>query len=167
MKPAGCACEAEVDIRVSSVEEMRRNAAALFQAHFEEVAVMKERRELDPDWPQYYALEDADRLFAFAAWHKGELVGYSATIVIPRHLHYSKLRCAMNDVLFVSKEFRLSSVGTRLRKLTKDEAKKRGCTEIVWHCKKHSEARPSPFHLLLEASKSCVLQDIIYSEVLE
>lgn len=164
-KPA-CACEADVDIRVSSVEDMRRNASVLLKAHFEEVAVLKSRRELQPNWPEYYAYEDAGRLFAFAAWFKGEMIGYIATIEVPSHLHYAGLHCALNDVLFVAEEFRLSSIGSRLRRLTLDEAKRRGCTEINWHCKKDSA-----LHQILAAkaqkSDRVVLQDIIYTEVIE
>jgi hypothetical protein len=159
MKP--CACEAQLDIRPSCIDEMQKHGAELFKAHYEEIATNKSCTKLDPAWHQYHALEDAGMLFVLAVWQQDKLCGYSINLLIPEHLHYRDLRYVQNDVLFVAKDYRYTSAGGRLMRATKVEASKRGASRILWHCK-----QGSLLHHILDKREGCIVQDIIYSEVL-
>ena len=160
MKPA-CACEAKVEIRVSSVEEMRRHGATLFEAHYREVALNQNVTPLDPDWPAYYACEQAGLLHAVAAWHDGELAGYVVSFLVPKHLHYRGVCVLQNDLLFVADKYRGTTVCGRLMRETKAWGREHGASRVAWHCKEGST-----LHRMLDKRKSCIVQDIIYTELL-
>ena len=162
-----CACEAKVTIRASSVDEMRKHGDALFKAHFEEIATNKDSTKLDPDWRHYELLEASGLLFTLAAWHEKArpdhdvLVGYSANLLIPKHLHYKDLRYVSNDVLYVHPDYRGGSTAGRLMMETRKAARARGAKRMLWHAKKDTALAA-----ILTKRESCIVQDIIFSEVL-
>jgi GNAT superfamily N-acetyltransferase len=140
---------------------MRKHGTELFKAHFDEIALNKECTTLDPDWDHYRKLEQAGVLFALGAWHDKKLVGYSATLLIPQHLHYRGLCYASNDVLFVAPEMRGGSLGARLMRETEDAARGRGASRIIWHAKKGSA-----LDRVLSHREIYSVQDILYSRLL-
>jgi Acetyltransferases len=164
-----CACEAKVEIRASSVDEMRRHGEALFRAHFEEIATNQDSTTLDPDWRHYELIEQAGLIFTLAAWHvqpfgalePDKLCGYSANLLIPEHLHYKALRYVSNDVLYVHPDYRGGSVAGRLMRATRDAARARGAKRLCWHAKKGTA-----LDAILGKRETCIVQDIIYSEIL-
>ena len=64
------------------------------------------------------------------------LIGYIIFIVTP-HLHYKSCMTAIEDLYFVTKEFRKGRVGIMLFKYAEKVLKERGVQRIVMHTKVH------------------------------
>lgn len=145
------------------VDEWQEHGELLIRNHYEEVARNKSVMKLDPDWDRYQKLEDEGWLFGLGAWvetpKSNQLVGYSFNIIGP-HLHYSSMRYAQNDVLFVLKEARRSRIGLQLIYDTEREARSRGATLMLWHAKQHTTLER------LMPRLGYQVQDIIYSKVI-
>lgn len=125
------------EIRPTTYAEVNAKAKHLLAEHWDEVALNKSVMVLAPDEQRYLALEATGMFFALAAWDNDQLVGYSGNL-ISRHLHYSDLRYANNDVLFVAKAHRNSPLGLRLIRETEREAARRGARLVLWHSKQNT-----------------------------
>lgn len=137
---------------------LKLHGQALFDAHYRELSVDK-GRPLSPDWATLAFLDEMDRLHVIAAFEGDLLVGYAASIYVPRHLHYD-FAYVQNDALFVSKSHRGTSAGGRLMGAVRTWAKERGAAEVCWHAKEGTE-----LHRKLDRSRDrYVLRDIFYSE---
>lgn len=108
----------------------------LLQAHRDEVTVLLDV-PLDPDWPTYHTLDDAGILHVFTARHGGELVGY-AIYTVSRHLHYPIL-CAMQDVLYLSPEYRRGMWAKQLIGFSEKALAASGVDVVTQHSKKHKD----------------------------
>lgn len=128
----------------------------LLQDHREELTTDKALMELAPDVERYQQAEEIGALFSLVARVGPQIVGYSINFVGP-HLHYSKLRYAHNDVLFVSKTHR-STVGVRLLTATRRAAKAHGAQIMTWHAKPGT-----PLEKILRRQQ-CRLQDLLFTE---
>jgi hypothetical protein len=82
----------------------------LFLEHYEDVALDKERMELDPAWGEYLKLEQQGLLFIFTVRHNKELIGYHFNVVHP-HLHYKSVLCSFSDMFFLKKDYRKGFTG--------------------------------------------------------
>lgn len=87
----------------------------LIREHYEEIAWHKEKIKLNPDWGKYLELEEKDFLFILTVRKDTTLVGYAWFLVMP-HLHHRDHIFAVNDVLFLKKEYRKGLTGVRLIK---------------------------------------------------
>ena len=140
--------------------DFKLTVQSLLKEHWQEVAKNKEVMVLDPNWVRYQALHDAGMMFTLYAFDEDEtLLGYSCNI-IDKHMHYNGLTVVSNDVLFVSKAARNSSVGLRLMAAIESKAKALGAKLVRWHAKENS-----PLDRILKA-KRLPVQDIIYSKTL-
>lgn len=150
-----------VDINVEQVPPsvIKEQGPPLFERHFDE---LRNGRDLKvrPAFALYDALHAQGALHCLAALTDGQLVGYSVNVLMPRHLHY-EYSYLQNDVLFVDKPYRQSSVGARLIAATRQLAKKLQVNQLLWHCKQDTQ-----LHTMLERSDKAQLADLIYSEVL-
>jgi len=153
----------QLSVQQIPLAQLRREAGALFEAHFTELSVDAERG-LDVAWPVLDAIEERGDLHVVAAYvaasrgHSEEIVGYSVSIFVPRHLHYD-FSYVQNDVLFVREDHRGTRIGGRLMSATRAFAKERGASEVAWHAKQGSE-----LHKQLEKSTRFKCRDVIYSE---
>jgi GNAT superfamily N-acetyltransferase len=148
------------DIRLIPLADIERDAPALIQAHWEEVALSKDIMVLDPDWDRYRHLERQRALLCLGAFDGDTLVGYSIGAVMP-HLHYRNLIFYQNDVFFLAKEHRRNKLGERLIEESEAHAQSRGAQFFCWHAKKDSAA-DRMFARKVEHGRYAV-QDIIYS----
>lgn len=146
-------------VPISVVEQMPR-VMPLLRAHWEEVARNKEVMVLDPNVEVYKALEDRGQLISLGAFEDDELVGYSVTILVDKHLHYAGLCYGQNDVIFVDEAHRAGMLGFRLIRETERLVKERGGRLMFWHAKPDT-----PFDALLPRLGYGV-QDVIYSREL-
>jgi GNAT superfamily N-acetyltransferase len=121
-----------VEIRMSSVDEMRKHGQALFDEHKAELEPGFPK--LDPNWQGYYELELRHLLQILTAWDEDELVGYSICVLLP-HLHYQDVLYAQHDILFVRKGYRRGTLGTRLISETEAAARERGAYCVMMHAK--------------------------------
>lgn len=110
---------------------------SLFDEHWDEVAKNKQLMKISPDYERYAALGKLGKLKSLVAYRGDEVVGYSVNI-LDKHLHYSDLAVAYNDLLFVKKEYRNSPVGLRLIRQTEKYMAEEGAQLMFWHAKEQT-----------------------------
>jgi GNAT superfamily N-acetyltransferase len=113
------------------VDEFER----LFPEHYEELCVTKEF-PYEPDYPAYKRMAEAGMLRCITCRADGKLIGYIIFMVTP-HLHYKSCITAIEDLYFVSKEYRKGRVGIKLFQYAEKVLKERGVQRIVMHTKVH------------------------------
>ena len=124
-------------IELATLSDWKAKASPLFQEHYEEIARNKEVMKLNVNWPLYEELDSKQALFVYLAMQDNVCIGYSLNL-ITNHLHYADLMYALNDVLFVKKEFRGGRLGLQLIKVTEDHARSLGCKMLLWHAKENT-----------------------------
>lgn len=127
-----------------TVQEINRLAAMrhwidpLLESHYDELCTDK-AMVLNPDWERYAAMLAAGNLVMVAAFDDdrpgfGNCVGYTFCFLSP-HIHYKDTLVAWNDVLFLHKDYRTGSAGSRLMKATALACAQRGVKKLLWHAK--------------------------------
>jgi GNAT superfamily N-acetyltransferase len=130
----------EYDVPVARVNV---EAKALFQQHWEELALNKEKIALNYDVAKAQTLQDNGMLKNILAYKDGKLVGYAILIMQP-HLHYADHVYAFVDVIYVLPEYRGSTIGARLMFETERIAKDAGASVILHHAKPYVPAIIKP-----------------------
>jgi len=141
----------------TTVSDKAAVLAPLLQAHRDELATAKHLMELAPNWDAYRALEQCGALLALIAYLDGEIVGYSVNFIGP-HMHYSGLRYAHNDALYVKPEHRGGRLGLKLMRETEWLAREKGARMMMWH------AKPGTALERILPRLGYAVQDIIYSK---
>ena len=113
----------------------------LLNAHWEEVALNKDKIKLNPDYDRYYELEELGILKIFTVRDSGSLVGYFACFVMP-HLHYKDHYFATNDVIYISPEHRRGFTALKLIKFAEKCLKEDGVSVIQINTKAHKSFSP-------------------------
>ena len=129
------------EVLAECLEEMK----PLLEKHWEEIALHRDKIELNPDYNKYYEIEATGSLHIVTARKGGKLVGYFISFVYP-HVHYKDHYFAINDILFVSPSCRNSNVGKDMFKYAESELGKEGVSVIMIAMKTHA-----PFDPLCEA----------------
>jgi len=109
-------------------------AANVLLEHWDELALNKENVKLAPDRKKYKQLQELNIINNIVVYDGNVVVGYSFLIVQP-NLHYSENVFAHVDIIYVSKEYRKSSIGARLLVATEQLAKDLGASVITHHAK--------------------------------
>lgn len=120
-------------IEQGTVLDKRDAVHDLLVAHREELTTNKELMVLAPDWPRYQAMEEAGMLVTLFAYEGDAIVGYSCNIV-GMNLHYSALKYAHNDVLYVAPAHR-GRLGLKLIRETEKAIAATGARMMIWHAK--------------------------------
>lgn len=115
--------------------------AAIYPEHYEELAVNKQRKKLEPDYQHYRALVDAGRVHVTTARDAGVLVGYFIFFV-QQNIHYKSIRTAYNDIFFLRKPYRKGWDGIRFVRFTLDYLEKIGAEEVYLGTKLHNDYGP-------------------------
>ena len=102
--------------QVESIVAIRDEFEPLCRKHWEEMARHRYDAEFSIDFDTYGRLEDAGIFFLTTARDEGRLIGYIATMVTP-HLH-CKMTVAINDALYLRKEYRKSGEFIKLLRFT-------------------------------------------------
>tara|TARA_R100001510_G_scaffold56293_1_gene61568 strand:- start:8815 stop:9282 length:468 start_codon:yes stop_codon:yes gene_type:complete len=148
-----------ITIRDITLEQLQVQAGDLLQQHYEELSVDTDAWPLSPDWTNLEALAAGGLVHVAGAFVDDKMVGYVGSLLVRRHLHYP-FGYVQNDVLFVAKSHRSSSVGGRLMRSVRDWAKEMGAAQIFWHAKEDTE-----LHRQLDRPNGrYTLRDLIYSE---
>jgi GNAT superfamily N-acetyltransferase len=147
----------EYTIIETTVSDKLEALLPLLRLHRDELATAKHLMALAPNVEAYCALENTRSLLALVAYAGEEIAGYSINF-IGAHLHYSGLRYAHNDALFVAPAFRGGRLGVRLMRETERLAKARGARMMMWH------AKPGTVLEGMLPRMGYGVQDVIYSK---
>ncbi len=109
----------------------------LFAAHWREVARYQDV-PLEIDWPFYLAAEARGETRMITAREGGELVGY-ALFLLPRHPHYTGLRQARQDILYLAPEHRRGRAGLTLIRVAETRLRAEGVQLVYHHAKPASQ----------------------------
>lgn len=124
----------DVIYAVEPLAECLEEMKPILRQHYEEVAMYKDKIELNPDYTKYLAMSDLGILHVVTARLKGELIGYFISVLSP-HIHYSDHTYAVNDILFIKEEYRYSGVGVTMFKYAEKQLKELGVSVITIHMK--------------------------------
>ena len=106
----------------------------LLPRHYEELCPSKENLELAPDYDAYRRLFDCGMLRCITVHHDERLIGYIIFIVQP-HLHYSKSKCAFEDVYWIDPDYRKGRIGLKMFKFAEKVLKAIGVNRVILHTK--------------------------------
>lgn len=112
-----------------SIQVIFDEGTELLKVHYKELARNRDRIKLNPDIDRYLAMEEADILVVVTARDGGKLIGYAVFAVTPA-LHYQDHLYAINDVLFLSHDYRGNNVGLDLLEIAEGILYKRGVSVI-------------------------------------
>ncbi len=108
----------------------------LLERHWEEIAHYKDI-PLNPDYDFYRLLEDSDSLRCFTVRNSdlaGQLVGY-AIYLCKTNIHYRTSRQAVQDILFLSPEYRGGRAGLAFIDWYDDQLRAEGVQAVYQHVK--------------------------------
>ena len=129
---------------VEQLKDCASEAMPLIEAHWQEIALHQDTIQLNPNWQQYFRLEEEGKLHVYTAREDDKLVGYFVMIVVP-HLHYSDHSFAHNDVIYVDPEYRKGFTAWRLIKFATEQLELAGVSVMMINIKRHK-----PFDKLLQ-----------------
>jgi GNAT superfamily N-acetyltransferase len=116
----------------------------LIYQHWQEIALNKDRIELNPDWSFYEALFESGHLGVYTVRNNKKLVGYFI-VVVRNNPHYKDHLFAINDIIYIDPEYRKGLVGFKLIRNVERDLKKLGVSVLVINTKTHK-----PFDSLLD-----------------
>lgn len=119
---------------VETLDECLEEMKPILKAHYEEVAMYQDKVPLAPDYDKYYALEEMGVFHIVTVRDSGTLIGYFLSIVTP-NLHYSENLYAVNDILYLHKDYRSLGVGQKMFAFAEDRLKELGVSVIAIHMK--------------------------------
>ena len=110
---------------VENFTDIAHELPPLFQKHFDEIALDKERIPLAPNWEYYLAVDKSGHLFVLTARDGERLVGYFFAIV-GLGTHNVRSVMAKTDMYFLLPEYRKGMAGfkfikTAMERLTFDK----------------------------------------------
>jgi GNAT superfamily N-acetyltransferase len=122
--------------------EFAKEAAPLFQQHWEEIAIDREKIKLSLDQERYQAMDDAGILLILTARVSGTLAGYYLAFLLP-HVHYREAGLmAFTDIYFLAPEFRQGTRGIQLIEEAEKSLRAKGVTKAYLSCKVHRDNTP-------------------------
>jgi GNAT superfamily N-acetyltransferase len=124
-----------------SVQDCLEEIKPLIEAHWEEIAIHKDRIKLNPDFDKYLLLDSLGMLHILTARDDEELVGYFISFIQP-NMHYKDEMFAINDILYIKPEHRKGTVGYRLFKKAEASLKEIGVSVIIIHAKVKNDFKP-------------------------
>lgn len=134
----------KITYQIENFYRLKEEVNELFQKHWEEIALFKDRMKLNPDWDFYTALYEQRQLGLYTARKGKKLIGYFV-VIAKSHPHYKDHLVAVNDIIFVDPEYRKGLTGYKLIKFAKENLKELGVSVLAVNIKVHK-----PFDKLLE-----------------
>jgi hypothetical protein len=115
------------------ISEIKR----LLELHWEEIALLKNKIPLDPDYDKYQELEKLGMMHFLTARNEvNELVGYNIFTIF-NHIHYKSTPMAQIDIMFMEQSYRKGRNGIRFLKFFESESKKLGVKKLIGGTKEH------------------------------
>ena len=94
-----------IEYKVERMETCLDEMKPLFEEHWEEIAHHQDKIKLNPNYDQYYKMEEMGMVHVCTVRDDGILIGYFVTFMVP-HVHYQDHIWAMNDILFLHPDYR-------------------------------------------------------------
>jgi GNAT superfamily N-acetyltransferase len=116
--------------------KVRHECQGLIEAHWEDIALNKDKIKLNPDWNAYFTLEKEGKLKLFTARDGEKLVGYFV-VIVGVNLHYKDHVFASNDVIYLHKDYRKGFTGSKLIKFAEGCLKQDGVSVLTINTKIH------------------------------
>lgn len=127
-----------ITIQEENFKDFVVEVGPLLYQHWEEIALDKNKIDLQPDWATYEVLADADKMHVTTARNGSELVGY-AIFILTQALHYKQLSIADGDVFWLHPDHRKGLTGFKLLKKSEEFLKARGVQKIFNKVKLHKD----------------------------
>lgn len=141
----------KIEYQQEFLETCRNELEELFKLHWEEIALNKDKIQLNPNWDAYEAIEESGHLKIFTARSNGTLIGYFF-VVVSVSLHYKDHLFADNDLVYVHKDYRKGFTGINLIKFAEKCLREDGVSLLKINTKVHR-----PFDKLMDYLKfNCV-----------
>jgi len=134
----------KITYQQEDLSDIKFEIQPLLYQHWQEIAMYKDKIDLEPDWARYDELAESGKLHIVTVRDDGELVGYYVT-VITKGLHYKNTVYGINDILLLKPEYRNLGVGKNLFKFAEDLLRMEGVTVMTVHMKSYQ-----PFDALCE-----------------
>ena len=116
-------------------------------------------QQIVPHYEKYYELDTQDLLHIVTVRNDNDIIGYYISFLFI-HPHYKDHLFATNDILFIHKKYRGSTVAYRMFKFAEKELKKLGVSVMTIHMK-----NDFPFERLCQ-SLDMDKHEIVYSKYL-
>jgi GNAT superfamily N-acetyltransferase len=123
---------------VEKYADVIAEAKPLLVAHWEEVALFKDRIKLAPDFDKYEQMEKVGGLHICTVRVDGRMVGYHVAIV-SRHPHYMNDIFSLTDIFFVAPDYRRGQLGLDFFRFIENEMKKLGVSKMMAGTKLHRD----------------------------
>lgn len=120
-----------ITVAVESFEAAIPELKPLFQIHWSELALFKDRMPLAPQYLEYVDRERSGKLFLATARWDGWIAGYWTVQVAPG-FHYETTLTATTDIVYVTPEHRGRGLILPLYRCVEKELKRRGVK--LWYC---------------------------------
>ena len=114
-------------------------AKALYPAHYEELALNRDKVPLDPMYELYDAMDALGKVLAVTLRQRCELVGYFIGFVEPK-LHYRTCLALTMDIFWTHPDIRGGFAGVRLFREVEREAKRLGVQTLYYGSKLHKDS---------------------------
>lgn len=134
----------KITYQQEAYDDIKFEIQPLLYQHWQEIAMYKDKIDLEPDWERYAELDRAGKLHIVTVRDDGELIGYYITL-ITKGLHYKNTVYGMNDILLLKPEYRNAGVGKNLFQFAEDLLRQEGVTVMTIHMKAYQ-----PFDALCE-----------------
>jgi len=110
------------------------DAKDLFKLHANEASEHLDKIPLDPNFEQYFKLEELNKIEVHTARDDGKLIGYSLWL-LGRHIHYKKSLTATSTLIYLLPQYRNGTTGFTFIRWTIEEIKKRKPQRILMSVK--------------------------------
>jgi GNAT superfamily N-acetyltransferase len=111
----------------------------LFQLHWAELALDKDKVPLAPQYGVYAARDAAGELMVVTLRKEGRLVGYFVGFIAPG-LHYATCLTLTMDIFWTHPDIRGKFAGVTLFREVEKEARRRGVDRMFFGSKTHKDA---------------------------
>jgi GNAT superfamily N-acetyltransferase len=111
----------------------------LFPAHWDELAMNKDKVPLDPQYGIYLARDARGEVLFITLRRDGELLGYFVGFVA-LGLHYQACLTLTMDIFWTHHSIRGGTAGLRLFRAVEKEAARRGVQRMIMGSKLHKDA---------------------------
>lgn len=127
-----------ITYQVEAMHQCVDDMAELWDLHWNEIALDKDKVPLDPDIETFAMLESTGQLVIVTVRDDARLVGYHISLV-RQHLHYKSSLTAYVDMYFLHPDYRGGLAGFKMFKFVEDVLRQRGVDRIYSGTKLHKD----------------------------